>query len=171
MNRVTYICGGCRSGKSSFALKLVQNYQRKVFMATAQALDAEMQQRIQIHQQERGQAFSTVEEPLDPAGALSRLPRGTQAAVLDCLTAWLGNLMHHDLVQEDTCPQLESFFSVLEKPPCDIFLVSNELGMGLVPGDSISRRYRDMLGKINQRTASLAHQAYFVVSGMPVRLK
>ena len=171
MNRVTYICGGCRSGKSSFALQLMQTFERKAFIATAQSLDEEMHQRIQRHQQERGQAFSTVEEPLDPARALSRLPGDTQAAVLDCLTVWLGNLMHQELVQEDTCPQLENFFALLAAPPCHVFVVSNELGMGLVPGDSLSRRYRDMMGRINQRTASLAHEAYFVVSGMPLRLK
>ncbi|WP_291318974.1 bifunctional adenosylcobinamide kinase/adenosylcobinamide-phosphate guanylyltransferase [Desulfonatronospira sp.] len=171
MNRTTYISGGCRSGKSSFALQLMQSYQRKVYIATAQAVDTEMQQRIQKHQQERGQSFITVEEPLDPAQALSRLPGDTQAAVLDCLTVWLGNLMHHSLLQEDTCPLLENLFSVLEKPPCDVFLVSNELGMGLVPGDPLSRRYRDTMGRVNQRASSLAHQAYFVVSGMPLRLK
>ena len=171
-NKVIYISGGCRSGKSGLALNMVRDCRKKVFLATAEAMDQEMRERILTHQKDRGSSFITVEEPLDPARKLFGLSPDIQAVVIDCLTVWAGNLMHYGpggKVQD--FPQISRLFTILKSPPCRIILVSNELGMGLVPQDAVSRRYRDLMGKINQQAAALANEAYFVVSGLPIRLK
>lgn len=170
-HRVIYVSGGCKSGKSSFALDMARKYFPRVFVATAQALDTEMDERIRRHREERGSDFNTMEEPLHLAGALSQVPSGTQVALIDCLTLWAANLMHQGVTDTDDCPQLRDLLRVLESPPCTVILVSNELGMGLVPGDSMSRRYRDLTGKINQLVAARADEAHFLVSGLPLQLK
>ncbi len=168
---VTFISGGARSGKSSYALQLVENYKNKVFVATAEAFDDEMQDRIRAHREERGDAFACVETPLDPAQAFGQMPAGTEAVLIDCLTVWLGNLMHHEQIDSLDCPQIHAFLEVISDPPCDVVIVSNEVGMGIVPHDSVSRKYRDLAGALNQRVAALADQAWLVVSGIPLKLK
>ncbi len=170
--KIIYISGGCRSGKSSLALSMVRNCRKKVFLATAEALDQEMRERISMHRKDRDDSFITIEEPVDPARKVLGLPSDIQAVVIDCLTVWAGNLMHYNPEGKDEdFPQIDKLFSALKSPPCRIILVSNELGMGLVPHDALSRRYRDLMGKINQQAAALADEAYFVVSGLSIRLK
>lgn len=171
MNRVTLITGGGRSGKSSFALSLVQDYNKKAFIATAEPFDDEMRHRISRHQEERGEEFATIEEPIDPADALLRIPPGTTAVVMDCITVWLGNLMHH--LGETTLrfSQVERFLSAIKSPPCDLVIVTNEVGLGLIPADPMSRKYRDISGRVNQEIARIAHEVYMVVCGIPVKIK
>lgn len=172
MKTITYISGGSRSGKSSHALELARAFPgRKAFIATAQALDAEMRERIRKHQLDRSGEFLTVEEPLDLAAALTDLSADVEVAVIDCLTLWLSNLMLHFGEGDETCPEIERFMHVLDKPSQSLVLVSNEVGMGIVPANELSRRFRDLAGRLNQRVAAKADRAIVVISGIPLLLK
>lgn len=168
---ITLVTGGGRSGKSSHALQIAQPFQRKVFIATAEAFDDEMARRISRHREERGNAFATIEAPLDLAQALAGAPSGTEVAVIDCITVWLGNLMHYRNVDETRCEPVDRFLEVLASPPCHVVIVTNEVGLGLIPGDAMSRAYRDLAGAVNQKIAALADAVFFMVSGIPMRLK
>ncbi len=170
-NKVTLVTGGCRSGKSSYALEITESYDRKVFIATAEPFDDEMADRISSHQEERGNRFKTIEEPIHLADALATVSADTQVVVIDCITVWLGNLMHHQGVDEKNCQPVDRFLEVIVSPPCDIVIVSNEVGMGLIPADAMSRFYRDLAGSVNQKIAALADEAFLVVSGIPLKLK
>ena len=173
MPDIYYVTGGARSGKSSFALQLAAPYVKRVFLATAETFDDEMRQRIGKHREERGEQFTTVEEPVALDRALRQLPEGTDVVLLDCLTVWTGNLMHYGEGKgdEEIEKQIGLFLDALRHPPCDIILVSNEVGMGIVPENAMARRFRDIAGIINQRVASLATEAWLLCSGMPLRLK
>ncbi len=170
-NRLTLITGGARSGKSRFALHLAAPYDMRVFIATAQVLDAEMEDRIRRHQEERKDRFATMEEPLDLAGAVRRIPEGTGVAVIDCMTVWLGNLMHHQNVESEDAPSIAAFLDAISMPPCDVVIVTNEVGSGLVPPDAMSRRFRDIAGYLNRKIASVADEVYLVACGLPLKLK
>ncbi len=171
--KIYYVTGGARSGKSSFALQLAVPYVKRVFLATAEPFDDEMQQRIGKHREERSEKFTTIEEPISLDRALRQLPEGTDVVLLDCLTVWTGNLMHYaeGKGEEEIERQIERFLDVLRSPPCDMILVSNEVGMGIVPENAMARRFRDIAGIINQRVASLATEAWLLCSGLPLRLK
>ncbi|MEI7694373.1 MAG: bifunctional adenosylcobinamide kinase/adenosylcobinamide-phosphate guanylyltransferase [Chlorobium sp.] len=173
MSKIFYVTGGARSGKSTFALRLAAPYEKRVFLATAEPFDDEMALRIFRHQEERESQFTTVEEPLYLARALSILPADTDVVLLDCLTVWTGNLMHYaeGRGKEQIEQQIELFFGALLRPPCDIILVSNEVGMGIVPENAMARSFRDRAGLINQQAASIAAEAYLLCSGLPLRLK
>jgi len=169
--KIVFVLGGTRSGKSRYALSLAEPYGTKVFIATAQALDGEMAQRIKAHQRERGEAFRTIEEPYDLGRAVQALPPDTGVAVIDCLTVWLGNLLYKYGELPTQMREIDSLFETLQAPPCDLIIVSNEIGLGIVPGDKQSRRFRDVMGGINQRVAAMADEAVFMVSGLPLKLK
>lgn len=171
MNQIIYVTGGARSGKSSHALKLAEPYAARVFLATAEAFDEEMRVRIDRHRDERADAFSTVEEPLFLDRALSNLPVGTDVVLLDCLTVWLGNLMHHHGDVSAIDERIDALLGVLQTLPCDIILVSNEVGMGIVPENAMARSFRDLAGTLNRRVAACATQAYLLCSGLPIVLK
>jgi adenosylcobinamide kinase/adenosylcobinamide-phosphate guanylyltransferase len=172
VSRVRLVTGGARSGKSRYALSLMDPYRTKAFIATAEALDDEMRDRIAKHRAERGGAFVTVEAPLELARAIRDLPDNVEAAIVDCLTVWLGNLVHH---YGDDEPKLraetDALLEVLRDPPVDIVLVTNELGMGIVPDNALARRFRDLAGWLNQDVARVAGQVALVVSGIAVTIK
>ena len=171
MRRVIYVTGGARSGKSSYALRLAAGYEKRVFLATAEPFDDEMQSRIGKHREERGEQFVTIEEPLYPEQALRNLPAGTEVVLIDCLTVWAGNLMHFFEDESEIKKRMDSFLEALRRPPCDIILVSNEVGMGIVPENAMARKFRDIAGIVNQHVASIATEAYLLCSGLPIRLK
>ena len=171
MPRVTLLTGGGRSGKSAYALRLMHPYARKAFVATAEAFDDEMRDRIRRHQDERGAGFFTIEEPLNLAGAIRGLAGHADAAIVDCLTVWLGNLMHHRGADCPAYPEVDDFIETLAAPPCDLVLVTNEVGLGIIPMDAMTRRYRDLAGLINQRVAAAADTVILMVSGIPLKIK
>ena len=171
MAEVTLVTGGSRSGKSRYAMELALEWERRVFIATAQVTDGEMEERIERHRRERGDLFVTVEEPLDLAGAIGSLPLDTGVALVDCLTVWLGNLFHHLGDVDLESPQIGAFLEILEDPPFSLILVTNEVGMGLVPPDALSRRFRDVAGLLNQEVARRAHRVVFTVCGIPMVVK
>lgn len=169
---VLLVTGGSRSGKSTYALdRALEANTPRTFIATAQAFDAEMADRIRRHQEERGETFISIEEPLDLAGAIARIPEGTEIALIDCLTVWLGNLMHHKGVQPEPYAEIQAFVEALETPPCDLVIVTNELGSGIIPHDAMTRTYRDHAGWLNQDVAKVADEVVLVACGLPLHLK
>ena len=169
--KIIFVLGGDRSGKSRYALSIAESYESRAFIATALPIDNEMKKRIETHQKERGGSFQTVEEPYDLGKAIRNLPPATDITVIDCLTVWLGNLLFkYGGISRDTA-EIETFFRALTAPPCTLVIVSNEIGLGIIPGDASSRRFRDLMGHINQQVAAIADEAVFMVSGLPLRLK
>jgi adenosylcobinamide kinase / adenosylcobinamide-phosphate guanylyltransferase len=164
---ITFVTGGARSGKSRYALGIAARCERPAFIATAEPFDAEMAERIRRHREERDARFFTIEEPLDLAGALRRIPPGTDVAILDCLTVWLGNLLHRGGENEE----IERFLKALEDLPCPIVVVSNEVGLGGIALTPMGRTFTDLLGRLNQEVAARAERAVMMVSGLPLVLK
>ncbi len=172
MKRVVLVTGGARSGKSRYALDLARRRDgKKVFIATAEPSDDEMRERIRKHRDSRGGAFETVEEPLDPGGAIRSLAGDVEVAVVDCLTVWLGNLMHRCGQLDGGLPQVASLLEAVRDPPCDLVIVTNEVGMGIVPHNDMARSFRDIAGGVNQEVAALADRVVLMVSGVPVVIK
>jgi adenosylcobinamide kinase/adenosylcobinamide-phosphate guanylyltransferase len=171
MKRIILVTGGSRSGKSTHALELAASYTNKAFIATAEATDDEMRARIERHRRERDASYLTVEEPVNLEMALKALPEETEVAVLDCITVWLGNLFYREKIINGTCPEIDAFLDILEAPPCHLILVTNEVGMGVIPADGATRLFRDTAGGINQVLAERAHEVVFSVSGIPMRIK
>jgi adenosylcobinamide kinase/adenosylcobinamide-phosphate guanylyltransferase len=171
MRRVVLVTGGGRSGKSGQALRLASSYGRKAFIATALAGDDEMLERIARHRRDRPASFVTIEEPADLAGAVRSVPPGTEVAVIDCLTVWLGNLMCAPDAPGEEFPQVDEFLALIEDPPCDLIVVTNEVGMGIIPANALARRFRDAAGRLNQQVARRADAVVLMVSGIPLYLK
>jgi adenosyl cobinamide kinase/adenosyl cobinamide phosphate guanylyltransferase len=171
MNRVTLITGGARSGKSRYALELADTDARRVFIATAEPCDEEMRARIEKHRSARGSAFDTIEEPYDLAGALRAMPTGTGVAVIDCLTVWLGNLMYRHGEEQTDYPEVGEFLAAVESPACNLLIVTNEVGFGIVPDNPLGRRFRDMAGVVNQEVARRADRVVMMVCGHPMVVK
>lgn len=171
MSKVTLLTGGGRSGKSAQALRLAEPFARKAFIATAEAFDDEMRARIARHKEERAEKFLTIEEPLDLAGAIRGLAGRADVVIVDCLTVWLGNLMHHRGAERSEYTEIDDLIDALSAPPCDVILVTNEVGMGIIPIDAMTRRYRDLAGIINQRAAACANTVVLMVSGIPLTVK
>ncbi len=169
--RLTLVTGGSRSGKTAYAQRLALPFQRRAYVATAEAFDAEMADRIRRHREDRAKRFTTIEEPLDLAGALTRLPADCEVALIDCLTVWLGNLMHRHGPQPEPYAEIDAFIAALHQPPCPLIIVTNELGSGIVPPDAATRCFRDHAGWLNQRVALLANRVVLVACGLPLVLK
>lgn len=167
--KVTLILGGARSGKSRFAESLVEaSGFEPVYLATAQAFDCEMKERIAIHRARRGPTWHTIEEPLDLAGALDRTSAEGKAVLVDCLTLWVSNLM---LAEADFATEQSKLLAVLAGLAGPVFLVSNEVGFGIVPENETARRFRDLAGDLNQKIAAQASTVHLVVAGLPITVK
>lgn len=165
----TLILGGARSGKSLFAERLARGAGREAtYVATATAGDEEMQARIRHHQDRRGAGWRLVEEPLAVAEAVGREAGAGRAVLVDCLTLWLANLMFAERdVEAETGRLIEA--AVGAHGP--VLLVSNEVGMGLVPDTPLGRRFRDAQGRLNQAVAAAVPRVVFVAAGLPMELK
>ncbi len=172
MAEIILLTGGARSGKSAEALRLAEPFERRVFIATAEAFDDEMRERIARHRAERGDGWQTVEAPLDLAAAIEGIGDPRAAAVVDCLTVWLGNLMHRDESVTGNSPPCTALLDALRRSSAArIILVTNEIGMGIVPEYALSRRFRDAAGRLNQRVAALADRVILTVCGLPLTIK
>ncbi|WP_426211940.1 bifunctional adenosylcobinamide kinase/adenosylcobinamide-phosphate guanylyltransferase [Massilia sp. TWP1-3-3] len=177
----TLVLGGARSGKSAYAEKLaVQSRREVLYLATASAGDAEMGARIAQHRSERPQHWSTVEEPLHLASALQRHGTEDNLILVDCLTLWLSNLLFYGGAGPDvgviTLPPLfieqrAALLDALHKAPGDVVLVSNEVGMGIVPMGAMTRCFADEAGRLNQAVAAVCERVVFVAAGLPLTLK
>lgn len=167
------VVGGAKSGKSRFALNVCNGLNRKrIFLATAQALDQEMVERIKRHQAERDREWHTVEEPLNVADSIRTLDNEDTIILIDCLTLWLNNLyMEYGDEQESIMRAIEILMQQLSRTRGAVVVVSNEIGMGIVPDNPLSRRFRNDAGSMNQRIAHLARKVVAVMAGLPLVLK
>lgn len=169
---LTVVIGGARSGKSRYAEQLAVSLDGfRTYIATAEPFDEEMRQRIAWHRRNREGHFDlTIEEPLDLAGAIATIPGDTRIAVIDCVTVWLGNLMHHHGIR-DTYDEISAFMRALKTRKTDCIIVSNEVGQGIVPADALSRAFRDQAGWLNQDLTRIADRVVWMVAGIPVTIK
>jgi len=169
--RVIVIGGGVRSGKSAFALARGRALgERRCFVATAQAFDAEMAARIADHVRTRGSDFATVEEPVALVDRLAAL-RDVDVVVVDCLTLWLSNLMLCDEPAAAIAARIDELARVVRDRPFHTILVTNEVGMGVVPESALGRAFRDLAGRAHQRLAAIADELYLGALGVIVRLR
>jgi adenosylcobinamide kinase/adenosylcobinamide-phosphate guanylyltransferase len=183
MGRLILVLGGARSGKSTYAEQLAsQSGSRVTYIATAQGLDAEMAARIAAHQNKRASTWETLEIPYDVGKAFQARPASADADIvlLDCLTLLVANLVmrasvdveapDERLANEWVAGEIEQLQAAIRDRPPDWIIVSNEVGMGLVPPYPLGRVYRDLLGWANQRLAAFADEVYFMIAGIPMRL-
>ena len=167
---ITLVGGGARSGKSAFALAQARRLgPRRAFLATAEPLDDEMRARIARHRDERGDDFFTIEEPRDLPGALGRL-EPFDVVVVDCLTLWLSNLLVAGMAAGSIREQVEALVAVLAAPRLRAILVTNEVGMGIVPETPLGRAFRDLAGQSHQRLAAVADEIYLAALGVVLRV-
>ncbi len=170
-SRLIFVLGGARSGKSSFALQQGKAKSPRAFLATAEPFDGEMARRIQKHQQSRGRGWATFEIPLQLAEWFVADGAKYSSVIVDCLTLWLNNLLRDKVQPRQVPSRVRKLLKGIRGCPSQVVIVSNELGLGLVPGDAVSREFRDVAGRINQLIAAEADVVYFLVSGIPIRLK
>jgi adenosylcobinamide kinase/adenosylcobinamide-phosphate guanylyltransferase len=173
MSKHTLILGGAKSGKSSLALELAnQAGGSRVFLATAQAGDGEMTERIRRHQAERGPEWSTLEEPIDLHAALKSADREDAVLVVDCLTLWLSNLLTvAGMSEAEIKERSEDLAALLPGLEARVILVANEVGLGIVPDNALARLYRDLAGGLNQQMARVCGRVILVTAGLPLVLK
>ncbi len=170
---ITLILGGARSGKSALAERLAESQPGPcVYVATAEAWDEEMTERIAQHQARRGNRWHTHEAPRDLVACLQRLsdggPERPGVILVDCLTLWLTNIM---LAERAIGTEIQALTACLPDLRVPVILVSNEVGLGIVPENALARRFRDHAGRLNQATAAVAHSVIFVAAGLPLVLK
>jgi adenosylcobinamide kinase/adenosylcobinamide-phosphate guanylyltransferase len=173
-HKVIFVTGGAKSGKSFFVLSESAKHKgQKAFIATAEALDEEMQNRIEKHKGERGEGWDTYEEPIRVTEMIKQIEGKYGVIVVDCLTLWLSNLMHAKL---DITQELKKLVEVLKDSSLithhsSLYLVSNEVGSGIVPENELARKFRDLAGTMNQRVAGVSDEVFMVVAGIPVKVK
>ncbi|HIM46093.1 MAG TPA: bifunctional adenosylcobinamide kinase/adenosylcobinamide-phosphate guanylyltransferase [Alphaproteobacteria bacterium] len=167
--RTTLVIGGARSGKSRYAEELLAAHSgSRTYIATAEAGDAEMAARIAEHKARRGTDWQTVEQPLDLVAALEAHCRPAGAVLVDCLTLWLSNLM---AASRDIAAETTQLAQTLPRLEGRAVLVSNEVGLGVVPEHALGREFRDHAGRLNQAVAAAVDEAVFIAAGLPLRLK
>ncbi len=161
------VLGGIKSGKSRLALRLAEKFPPpRLFIATAEAFDKEMAAKIRAHQKERGQNWLTIEAPVDLPLTLKNLQGNV--CLIDCLTVWLGNLWYY---RKNLNFYIENFLEVFKKLEIPVVVVSNEIGLGPLPGEKESRKFAEKLGLLNQKVAFLCDEIYLVMAGYPLKLK
>ena len=169
MGKTYLVTGGVRSGKSSMGLKLAEKAKKPYFIATAWAGDDEMEKRIKNHKAERSEKWTTIEERFDVGKALKEAAeKKADLIVIDCVTLWVTNMMLDNMNVDDF---VENLISELKKIDITTVMVTNEVGLGVVPEAKLARDYRDLLGKVNQRLAKISTDVLFMVSGIPMKIK
>lgn len=165
--KITFILGGAKSGKSKFACELVKKEKNVVFIATAEAGDFEMERRIKKHQRKRPEHWTICEEPINIDICLQKYNNSENTVIIDCLTLWVSNLMMRKLIKR----KIKSFINTLNSVKCNVVIISNEVGQGIVPDNFISREYRDLLGELNCSIAKISDKVYYLVCGIPIKIK
>ena len=173
MKETVLIIGGCRSGKSRYALETAEQVagQERIFIATLVPRDEEMEERIRRHQKERSQNWKTIETPLHLPEAINEHSRKASVIVVDCLTLWLSNLLMENDDSEKINPQIHKLTQTLEAAQCPVYVVSNEVGTGIVPENRLARLFRDLAGFANQSVAACSDRVVWMVAGVPVTIK
>jgi adenosylcobinamide kinase/adenosylcobinamide-phosphate guanylyltransferase len=166
------ITGGCRSGKSRYALDYAnRHFSSKLFLATCEVLDDEMARRVENHRKMRGPEWRTAEEPLEIVERIRQYGEKVEVMLIDCVTLWLSNLLIKGETDSKVMDEVDRFVEILGQNRTSFIIVSNEVGMGIVPADPLSRRFRDLAGTANQRIAHGVDTVIFMVSGIPLFLK
>jgi len=167
---ITFITGGCRSGKSTLAVDLAKkNGGPVIFIATGLAIDKEMAERIARHRTQRPKGWKTFEEPDALSKRLKGLNRGT--VIIDCITIYLTNLLMKKLSDTRIREEMATVIRRMNCSSADFIIVSNEVGMGIVPATALGRRFRDLAGEVNKQLAAAADTVYITVSGLPLKIK
>ena len=170
--QLVLVLGGCRSGKSRFAQELAERLgKRKLFVATAEPFDDEMRERIAKHRAARGLEWQTVEAPVALAEAMRENAGQADVVLVDCLTVWLGNLLCAEQPARRHDDAVPSLLAELGRRRSHVVVVSNEVGLGIVPENALARRFRDEQGRLNQQVAAVADCVVFVAAGLPMALK
>lgn len=163
------VLGGARSGKSRLAQSRAEEHGgRLTYVATAEAWDEEMRERIALHRADRGPNWTTLEAPLDLAAAIAARSASDETLLVDCLTLWATNVM---LAERELEAELAALTEAVSGFQGTLILVANEVGLGIVPDNALARRFRDFAGRINQAVAAAADEVVFVAAGLPLRLK
>jgi adenosylcobinamide kinase/adenosylcobinamide-phosphate guanylyltransferase len=172
---IVLVIGGTRSGKSSIALNMAETRDRpnKVFIATAIPFDDEMQQRIEKHQSERNDTWQTIEAPYRLAQSIALHGTADTVLLVDCITVWLNNLLLESGASDMTAlsAKLQQLIDAVQQTPATVFIVSNEVGCGIVPENRLARVFRDLAGWANRELAACADQVVWTVAGIPVTVK
>ncbi|OGF44642.1 MAG: bifunctional adenosylcobinamide kinase/adenosylcobinamide-phosphate guanylyltransferase [Candidatus Firestonebacteria bacterium RIFOXYC2_FULL_39_67] len=172
VSSLTFITGGARSGKSSFAEELaVKSAKDRVYIATMQGLDEEMKKRIKRHKKQRGEGWCTVEEPLDLLKSVKSGDKKNRVILIDCLTLWVSNRMMKGEKEKEILTSAEEIAKYCAGAKAEVIAVSNEVGMGLVPDNKLGRDFRDIQGRVNRIFAERAAKVFFLVSGIPLEVK
>ena len=172
MGKITFILGGARSGKSQFAVRLAKSCAKSVvFVATAIPFDKEMTQRVALHRKNRPCSWKTLEEPRKLSSLATKVSQRTDLVIIDCLTLFISNLLLEEKSESYIENEIHLFLSRIKKNKFNSLIVSNEVGMGIVPDNKLSRRFRDLSGKINQKVAKISDEVYFIVAGQPIKIK
>lgn len=171
MGKITLILGGARSGKSTFACSLAGKHKKVAFAATCRGLDKEMQERIRRHRKARPKGWQTFEETKDLAPLLTSIGSAFDCIIVDCLTLLVSNLILGGYKEDKVLEKIKALLACLKKKKARSIIVSNEVGLGIVPMNKLGRDFRDIAGKINQVVARIANEVFFMVSGIPLKLK
>ena len=169
------LLGGARAGKSAAAERLAQAGRRVLFIATAEALDEEMRRRIAAHRSRRPSGWDTLEEPLDPVAAAGPILDRYDTVVFDCLTLWVSNLLLRQA--EDSGAEAAildatgALLNLIQSSSANWIVISNEVGLGIVPDNALARRFRDAAGRLNQTIAGTAQRVLFTAAGLPLIMK
>ncbi len=168
---IVFVTGGARSGKSSFALQQAEGVPgKRAFIATAEAVDDEMADRIRRHKEDRSEEWKTFEEPRGIAAVLRKAAESHDVIIIDCLTIWLSNILCSGA---DIAAETAGLIAALQevRRSASVFVVSNEVGMGIVPLHELARRFRDDAGRLNRNIAEIADAVYLTVAGIPLKIK
>ncbi len=170
--KVIFITGGCRSGKSRYALDYVnQHFLKKLYLASCEALDEEMAQRIEHHKKMRGPEWHTIEEPVEIVDKIRQYGDKVEVILLDCIPLWLSNILIKWDSDSRIMDEVDRFVNMIKQSPTSFIIVSNEVGMGIVPAEPLGRRFRDLSGMVNQKITEVADTVVCMVSGIPLFLK
>lgn len=172
MKKLTLVIGGTRSGKSGYAVELAKKLARSVvFIATASSLDEEMQRRIRKHQAARPRQWKVIEEGKELGSILPKLKNKCAVVIIDCLGLWLSNLLADGLKDKAVEKKIKALMTALRKVKLTTIIVSNEVGLGIVPDNLLARRFGDLLGLVNQLAAKAADEVIFMRAGIPTFIK
>jgi adenosylcobinamide kinase/adenosylcobinamide-phosphate guanylyltransferase len=173
MKKRIFVLGGCRSGKSSYALTTAQSFSNhnRVFIATCNPQDDEMRQRVARHQKDRDRSWKTVEAQLELPEAVDANSGKADVILVDCLTLWVSNLLMASADPDEIERQIPRLTAAIRNAKCPVVLVSNEVGQGIVPENKLARQFRDLVGYVNQAVAGCVDAVIWTVAGVPVKIK
>lgn len=171
MSKITFIIGGARSGKSSQALQIAKKYRKVAFIPTCAPLDKEMEKRIQLHKKSRPKHWKTFENPKDIPALLKKIGSSFEIIVIDCLTLWVSNLLLSGAKERAILAGTSKIAGSLKKIKAESIIVSNEVGLGIVPKNRLARDFRDIAGRVNQIMASKSSNIFFMFGGVSLKLK